>query len=145
MIKLTDVRQPKLAKIDKRNITAKIKLSQPGLAFFEIRQTPVDRVTTRNQKVKLFNRILSAKIVKIFRLDSGVSDLDSRTFSFSANDLVNNKYKVNHGLNTKALDVTVIDNLGKEIEVTSQVDISFVEIDLNRCTIINNWILLVEK
>jgi hypothetical protein len=145
MIRLRDYRQPKLAKADRRKIGAKTRLKQPGLVFFEIRKMILDRVTTRNQKAKLFNRILSAKIIKIFRLDSGVSDLDSKTFSFSANDLTNGKYKVSHGLNTKALDVTVIDHLGKEIEVTSQVDTTFVEIDLNRCTITNNWTLLVEK
>lgn len=80
--------------------------------------------------------------------DSGgdsVSNSISR--EFTANDLINGKYNLFHGWNTKHVDVTVIDHLGKETEVASQATFNNVEIDLIRCFIPTGqkWTLLVEK
>jgi hypothetical protein len=132
------------ATLNSKKSTAKFKVASVNLLFCETRK-PTANIPPRNQKVTATTRLFVTNKLKTITLDSGVEMSNSLAFPFSSNDLVNLKLKKYHGWNTTAIDITVIDNVGKEIEISSQVDNQYVEIDLTRCTISGNWTLLVEK
>lgn len=95
--------------------------------------------------LKFYSPRISHNILKIVKVDSG-GMINSISFEFSSSDLVNNTLTRFHGLNTKNVDVTIIDDTGKEIGLTSTVSVSHVIIEMGRAVIPNGkkWTLLVE-
>jgi hypothetical protein len=102
---------------------------------------------TRNQAKIIKNRETKAKLIELLSIDSvgGMVSSKSTIFPFVSNDLVNGKLKKTHGWATTAIDVTVVDNLGREIEFSSTVSSMDVEVDFSRATITGTWQLLLER
>lgn len=135
---------------------------------FSIQFSLNNSLTTNNKKdlkLKFSNSKIGVRVLNIRKITAKVSDVlivqntqpidsggevpttdPSVTFDFTANDVVNGKFKKYHGFDTRNVTVTVFDNLGVEIDTgVSVVDSNTIEIDLSRATIYGNWSLNIEK
>jgi hypothetical protein len=100
----------------------------------------------RNKKREAFNitRLIKAGVSKSVIIGE---EMASKVYEFSNSDLVNNQLIKPNPFVITSLDVTVLNHLGEEIELSSRVTTNQIILYLNRVTIPDNqyWSLLVEK
>jgi hypothetical protein len=100
---------------------------------------PYCGVTIRVEKIQ-------AKIINLIVLSSGGDDTDSIIFNFSNNDLVNGKLRRVHNFQKLAVDISVFDNINKEVMIGVEIiDLNTIELDFSRANINGVWKLLIEK
>lgn len=107
----------------------------------------VDSPPRNHSTPKLTQRFISSKLIEVIQISGGQTGgtVTSISYTFTTNDLVNRKLTKTHSYGTNELDITIIDNLGKEIEFSSVVTATTVEVDFARANITGNWKLLIEK
>jgi hypothetical protein len=89
---------------------------------------------------------IKAKIINLIVLDDGGDDTDSIIFNFSNNDLVSGKLRRTHNFQKLAIDVSVFDNINKEVMIGVEIiDLNTIELDFSRANITGVWKLLIEK
>lgn len=74
-------------------------------------------------------------------LDDGLASI----FSFTSNDLFDNKITRSHNFNTDVVDVTLSDPNGRIVNVKTLVTRNTVTLDLKRIQVTGTWKFLVER
>lgn len=106
-----------------------------------------------NIELKILNKQIKTKIASLLT-EAGVAEviligegMTSKIYTFTNGDLTNNSISKPNPFYTTILDVTLLNHLGEEIEVGTQVTATQITINLNRVTIPPNqfWSILIEK
>lgn len=121
----------------KQQFNAKVSIKSSLIHF---------KLETKKITLKILENKLSAKIVEVVVIESGVSDINSISFTFTQNDIVDNKLTKYHGLNSPIVDVSITDNMNNEIMLGLHIiNTNNVEIDFTRVQVIGTWRCLIEK
>lgn len=112
-----------------------------SLATFSLREA-----TARSLRVKQITPVKrSARLVNVI-YSEGILPTNSIEFTLTNNDLINNELIKFHGLNSSVVDVTIISNLGVNVEVNTEiVDDNRVKLNFQHLTVNGIWKILIEK
>lgn len=98
-------------------------------------------------KPKKIQPKISLNVISYYAIasDDSVSTKSNVIYHFTANDLIDNRLRRVHLLNSDVVDVSVIDDAGVEIELTPRIiDKNTIELDFNRISVNNTWKVMIE-